>query len=107
MCTVCTTAVSVLRYHEVMDTPPPIMSEADLQDHHRQTAKQEAFITDIETDKKTGETLQFKRLRATGIFKDCNQLAVLIVGIMSLTLYSGHGPASNAAWYGRCRCWCF
>jgi hypothetical protein len=73
-------SVAVLQYHDVLKLPEPepeeLVGALDNPKAH-QNAKN-AFVTDKEYDAVSGQMIEFKRLRGTGIFRDPNDISLLL-----------------------------
>jgi hypothetical protein len=78
------TLVAVLRYHGVVEISPPILSakatEKDIENFKK------AFVEDRIVNPLTGEETVINRLRGTGVFQDPNDLCLIVVAGILLSL---------------------
>jgi hypothetical protein len=87
-CAVVFVTLAVLQYHEVIKLPEPeVVVVADAEQAKKQEADKNAFVKDYEYDAETGRTVEFKRLRGTGIFRDPNDLSLLLTMGLFIALY--------------------
>jgi hypothetical protein len=82
------TLLAVLRYHDVVEIelPEPTLPAIQAEGHQSERGTA-AFVEDRVRDPETGEMVVLKRLRGTGIFKDPNDLCLVLIGGIPLGLY--------------------
>ena len=95
--------LAVLQYHEVITLPEPEPVAVGFDRPKGNGHNKDAFVKDQEYDAESGQMVEFKRLRGTGIFRDPNDICLLLTMGIFIALYgltdNGLG-ALRFAWVG-------
>jgi putative inorganic carbon (hco3(-)) transporter len=80
--------LAVLQYHEVITLPePPLAAVTADRGKAGEPSATDAFVKDREYDPESGQMVEFKRLRGTGIFRDPNDICLLLTMGVFIALY--------------------
>jgi len=82
--------LAVLQYHEVITLPPPephLGEVGTIDSLQGNNNGNDAFVKDLDYDPVAGQMIEFKRLRGTGIFRDPNDICLLLTMGMFIALY--------------------
>jgi hypothetical protein len=81
--------LSVLQYHDIIPAPnaEPLVTTNVVEKTLGSEAAVGAYIVDVDYDPVTGQNVEFRRLRGTGIFKDPNDLCLLLTMSFFICLY--------------------
>jgi hypothetical protein len=88
--TVLGATLAILQYHEIIDLNDPEPEIGFTTKAQEADNPKESFVKDREYDPASGQIVEYKRLRGSGIFKDPNDLALLLtfgifLGLWGLT----------------------
>src|SRR5207249_2472759 len=78
VCAVVFVTLALLQYHEVIELPEPEPVVGELGRPKSNVDTKEAYVKDVVYDEETGQNVEVKRLRGTGIFRDPNDLSLLL-----------------------------
>jgi len=79
--------LAVLQYHEVITLPAPEPLTATWERPRGNEHTRDAFVKDMEYDPVSGQVVEFKRLRGTGIFRDPNDICLLLTMGLFIAIY--------------------
>jgi hypothetical protein len=87
LCSLTFVTLAMMQYHELITLPAPEpLQFADKSSGS--DAGKEAFVKDKEYDPVSGQMVEFKRLRGTGIFRDPNDLSLLLTTGFFIALFA-------------------
>src|SRR5580765_6003661 len=87
-CAVSFVTLSVLQYHEVIVLPEPPPTAVALSKAKGGEITNDAFVKETVYDTETAQLVEVKRLRGTGIFRDPNDMCLLLTLGIFIALYS-------------------
>jgi hypothetical protein len=87
ICAVLFVVLSILQYHEVIVLPQPQPYVLAGDRAKGSETSMGAYVKDMEWDPVSGQNVEFKRLRGTGIFRDPNDLCLLLAMGLFIALY--------------------
>ncbi|HYV35738.1 MAG TPA: O-antigen ligase family protein [Gemmataceae bacterium] len=87
VCAVAFVMLAVLQYHEVIELPEPEPVVGTIDSTKGSEQRKGAFVKDGEYDPEIGQIVDVKRLRGTGIYRDPNDLSLLLTMGLFIALY--------------------
>src|SRR5207244_6697069 len=110
LCALLFAALAVLQYHDLITLPeqePEAVIGTGEMDRATARARAEAakyaYVKETEYDPESGQMVEFRRLRGTGIFRDPNDICLLLTMGLFIALYGATDTAQGAlrlAWVG-------
>jgi O-antigen ligase len=86
VCSAVFVTLAVLQYHGAINPPrPEVLALAS--DRTKAVEDQLAYVKDMDYDPESGQMVEFKRLRGTGIYRDPNDIALLLTMGMLIAGY--------------------
>ncbi len=105
LCAVVFVVLAVLHYHEIITLPTPEQEPGIVETSKTGDRNVGFYVTDREYNPETGMMEEYRRLRGTGIFRDPNDLSLLLTTGMFIAIYCLTGKRIDGRQGAMCFLW--